>query len=80
MTFVRLDQTQPIAPLVSRASLLSVKQAAKFLGLSKSWLDKARLTGSGPYYVKLGRRVLYDPGDIQAFLSARKHAHTSENN
>jgi hypothetical protein len=79
MALVKLiDKTQATAAPASRPSLLSVKQAAAFLGVSKGWLDKSRLTGDGLRYAKIGRRVLYDPRDLEAFLSARKRAHTSE--
>jgi predicted DNA-binding transcriptional regulator AlpA len=58
--------------------LLSVEDAAAFLGrISKSWLDKSRLHGGGPRYVKIGRRVMYDLIDLQAWLASRKQDHTS---
>ena len=44
---------------------LSVREAASFLGVSKSFLDKLRHYGSGPHYLKLGRRVVYDIRDIE---------------
>jgi predicted DNA-binding transcriptional regulator AlpA len=59
--------------------LLSVEDAAAFLGrISKSWLDKSRLNGRGPRYVKIGRRVMYDLADLQAWLTGRKQNHTSK--
>src|SRR3546814_16222405 len=39
-------------------SLLNVRDAASFLGLSKSFIDKARIRGDGPHYLKLGSRFL----------------------
>src|SRR3546814_13639288 len=38
-------------------SLLNVRDAASFLGLSKSFLDKARIRGDGPHYRSEERRV-----------------------
>ena len=58
--------------------LLSVKEAARFLGLSVSTLNKMRLNGNGPPYLKLGRRVLYDVHDLQAWAASRRRNHTSE--
>ncbi len=59
--------------------LLPVEEAAAFLGgISKSWLDKSRLNGRGPRYVKVGRRVMYDVADLQAWLTGRKQDHTTE--
>ncbi len=57
--------------------LLSVKEAAGFLGLSASNLNKKRGTGDGPRYMKLGRRVLYDQRDITTWATERKRNHTS---
>ena len=57
---------------------LSVQEAARFLGLSVSTLNKLRLSGNGPGYMKLGRRVLYDVHDLEAWAAGRKRNHTSE--
>ena len=57
---------------------LSVQEAARFLGLSTSTLNKLRLTGNGPRYLKLGRRVLYDIRDLEVWVVERKRNHTSE--
>ena len=58
--------------------LLNVNQAAERLGLSVSYLNKKRLTGDGPAYIKLGASVKYDPADIAAWLSDKKCRSTSE--
>jgi predicted DNA-binding transcriptional regulator AlpA len=58
--------------------LLSVPEAARSLGLSASTLNKLRLSGDGPLYMKLGRRVLYDLRDLEAWARERKRSHTSE--
>src|SRR5262245_44236077 len=60
--------------------LLNVREAASFLGLSVSTLNKLRLSGDGPPYMKLGRRVLYDPRDLQSWALTRKRTHTSDSN
>ena len=54
------------------------KQAAEFLGVSLSWLDKARLTGLGPAYIPIGGRILYDSRDLEIFLQSNKRFSTSE--
>jgi hypothetical protein len=38
---------------------LNVAGAAELTGLATSTLNKLRLSGDGPEYIKLGRRVLY---------------------
>jgi excisionase family DNA binding protein len=58
--------------------LLSVQEAARFLGLSVSTLNKLRLTGGGPRFAKLGRRCLYDITDLKKWASERKRISTSE--
>lgn len=56
---------------------LPTEEAAKALGVSTSWLTKLRLTGDGPQYIKIGRRVVYDPADLEAWAAARKRLSTS---
>ena len=56
--------------------LLNVNEAAERLGVSVSWLNKARLDGSGPRYAKIGARVAYDPGDLAAWLENQKRSST----
>jgi excisionase family DNA binding protein len=55
----------------------NVREAAEYLGLSKSTLDKLRVTGSGPIYIKLGSRVLYEEHDLDEYAAARRRASTS---
>ena len=58
--------------------MLSTAEAAERLGLGKSTLDKLRLTGGGPTYSTLGRRVVYDPADLDEWVNACKRRSTSE--
>jgi len=50
---------------------LRVKQAAEYVGLSKSFLDKARCYGGGPTYVKLGATVIYRSDDLDAWIASK---------
>ena len=59
--------------------LLRTKDAAAYLGLSKSTLEKHRVTGDGAIYASLGRVVVYDVNDLDAYVEARKRRSTSEN-
>lgn len=54
------------------------KQAAEYLGVSLSWLDKTRLNGSGPVFITMGGRVLYDSRDLELFIESNRHSSTSE--
>ncbi len=41
-----------------------VQQAADYLGVSKSFLDKARIYGGGPQYMRFGRSIVYSTADL----------------
>lgn len=57
---------------------LNAKQASQLLGLSPSTLAKWRLSGTGPRYSKLGRRVVYQRGEIESWMAKHTHESTSE--
>tara|TARA_R110000764_G_scaffold69361_1_gene143554 strand:+ start:22 stop:228 length:207 start_codon:yes stop_codon:yes gene_type:complete len=57
---------------------LTTPEAAERLGVSASYLNKARLTGDGPVYLKLGHKVVYDPADLTDWLNARRRSSTSQ--
>ena len=48
--------------------LMTPAEAATYLRLSKSTLDKLRLTGGGLVYAKFGRRVVYLGEDLFAWF------------
>jgi len=55
-----------------------VRVAAEYLGLSKSTMDKLRHFGGGPRYFKLGRIVVYDTDDLDAWRNERAATSTWE--
>jgi excisionase family DNA binding protein len=55
---------------------MRVKQAAHYIGLSKSTLDKLRHFGGGPRYFKLGRAVVYRVEDLDAWMAERSRSST----
>jgi hypothetical protein len=57
---------------------LTTAEAAVFLGVSKSYLEKKRWLGGGPEYRKHGALVMYDPADLRAWSDARTRTSTSE--
>jgi predicted DNA-binding transcriptional regulator AlpA len=60
-------------------SVLRTPQAAEYVGLSASTLEKFRLTGNGPPYLKSGPKiVVYRPEDLDAWLSASCRRSTSD--
>lgn len=58
--------------------LLCVNDAASYLGMSPSWLNKKRGEVGGPMFVKLGKRVLYEQCDLDAYVASRKIGSTLE--
>lgn len=60
------------------SNLLNQQAAATMLGLSPRTLERFRCTGFGPVYRKLGRRVLYRPDDISAWINTRVRTSTSD--
>ena len=59
-------------------SLLSAKHAAKYLGIGPSTLAKWRVAGTSPKFVKMGRRVAYRRGDLDAWIEERVQNSTSQ--
>lgn len=58
--------------------VLDVDSAARHLGIASSTLAKLRLSGAGPIYLKLGRRVVYRIGDLNLWLDQHARRSTSE--
>lgn len=57
---------------------LSTSEAAKVAGVAAKTLQDWRGLGFGPAFIKLGRRVVYDVRDIQAWKDGRRLHLTSE--
>jgi hypothetical protein len=57
---------------------LDTRGAAALLLLSPSTLNKWRLSGLGPRFRKLGRRIIYARSDLVAFADANARTSTSE--
>jgi predicted DNA-binding transcriptional regulator AlpA len=58
--------------------MLSAPEAAAYCGSTASTFAKLRLYGGGPHYVKLGRRVVYDPADLDRWLALNRRSSTSD--
>ena len=61
---------------------LDTKEAAAFLRLSPRTLERMRVEGAGPKYLKAGRgiraRVLYREEDLRTWVEAITYGSTSE--
>ena len=74
----RVSQRGGAHPPPSKA-LLTVRQAAARLGLSKSALDKMRCAGKGPRFIKsTPRAVRYDPADIENWIASQRRFSTKD--
>jgi len=51
--------------------VLNRKEAAKFLGIATSHLDKLAARGALPR-IRIGRRVVFDVSDLEEFLRKNK--------
>jgi excisionase family DNA binding protein len=59
------------------SDLLTVHEAARVLRISASSLNKWRLTGNGPPFVRIGTRVRYRARDLSTYIANRTCASTS---
>ena len=59
--------------------ILRTPEAARFVALSPSTLEKMRLTGAGPPFIRLGARAVgYDVNDLREWLRSRRASSTSD--
>lgn len=63
---------------VPSSPLFTVAEAARYVRLSKSLLNKLRVTGGGPVFVKLGGRVFYQREGLDAWIAAGQRRSTSQ--
>jgi predicted DNA-binding transcriptional regulator AlpA len=54
-------------------------QAAEYIGLAASTLEKMRVYGTGPRWVRLTRRAVgYDVKDLDVYLESQRRTSTSD--
>jgi predicted DNA-binding transcriptional regulator AlpA len=63
---------------LNQRKMLNAPEAAIYCGSSASTFAKLRLYGGGPAYVKIGRRVVYDPADLDLWLASHRRISTSD--
>jgi excisionase family DNA binding protein len=75
-----LSEAIPVQPSAGSNSCRScVKEAAAFLNVSKSFIDKLRCHGGGPLFVRLGsRKILYRRTDLENWARQRRYDSTSQ--
>ena len=64
-------------------SSIKSQEAADFLGVSVSWLNKSRMKGTGPVYLKIGGAVRYALPDLEVWLAGQRRtavcSHANDN-
>ncbi len=73
--------THPDTPLANRpaGTRITVSAAAEYTGLAESTLNKLRVTGGGPQFLKIAaRRVVYDTNDLDAWLLSKRRLSTAD--
>lgn len=58
--------------------VLNTLEAAQHVRLSKPTLERFRISGDGPVFLKLGGAVRYRKVDLDAWLESRRTRSTSE--
>lgn len=61
------------------SDVFNTREAATLVGLSIPTLNKLRVYGGGPIFLKLGRAVRYRRSDLESWLAARVRHNTSQN-
>lgn len=68
----------PFAMSWGMTQLLTERDASQLLCLSVRTLQKWRLSGRGPRFLKLGHAVRYDRAELERFLTGARRASTSD--
>jgi hypothetical protein len=53
-------------------------EAAAYLKVARQTLAVWRLSGRGPTYVKLGRKIAYDKAVLDAYVTSHTYSSTTE--
>jgi excisionase family DNA binding protein len=66
------------SPNRRNADRLNNVEAAEYLGLKAATLNKWRVHGEGPPFIKVGRLIRYRKADLDAYLAGRLVRSTAE--
>lgn len=69
-------QIEPVGVNAAMPVLLQIEDVTALLHVSRSLLAKWRMVGRGPRFMKAGRRVLYERGEIRRWLEAQERSST----
>jgi predicted DNA-binding transcriptional regulator AlpA len=60
--------------------LLTQDECAELMKLSVRTVERLRITGAGPKFLRIRHSVRYRPADVEAWLASRTVRSTSEEN
>ena len=63
---------------MEKEEYFNTKEVAKYMKISPRTIERWRTEGQGPEYHKVGRKVIYNVSDINAYLASNKYSHTSQ--
>lgn len=65
--------------MTAPTDLLTIQDAADYLRVHRSFLDRRRVAGGGPRYIRMSARVIrYALDDLDAWLASNRRVNTSE--
>ena len=64
--------------MTTQNDLLTTEEAATYLRLSPRTLERYRVTGEGPRYLKIGRLVFYRRSELEHWLKDKTRRSTSD--
>ena len=72
------EPEQEETAMIERTEYLNTREAAAHLGLSTRTLDRYRVSGDGPVFLKFGGRVRYLREDLDDWACSRRRRSTSD--
>ena len=53
-----------------QADLFKVSEASGYIRKSESWMNHARLNGTGPDFIRIGGTIFYSRSALDAYIAA----------
>lgn len=72
------DSTATDQKKSAESNLMTEREVAEILGICHRTLQGWRCKGTGPLFVRVGRRVRYEPAALQAWLRENRRRSTSD--
>jgi len=65
------DEVPTAAPAIGAERLWGKRETAKYLGFKVTSLDNWGRAGYGPQRLRIGGKILYDPGQVREWAKAQ---------